>query len=124
VEWTSSGVAPLRLTVFAVPGDSVVTDTALAQPVEALRTPALVTGNYRYRAVSGSDSTSGRFDVHATSAELRHLRMDVPDSIPSPPGRREEGGTGRPLRAHPLPYFLLLGLLCSEWVVRRRKGLR
>ena len=44
VEWTSSGVAPLHLTVFAVPGDSVVTDTALAQPVEALRTSALVTG--------------------------------------------------------------------------------
>ena len=124
VEWTSSGVAPLRLTVFAVPGDSVVTDTALAQPVKALRTPGLVTGSYRYRAVYGSDSTAGRFNVHATSAELRHLRMDVPDSIPSPPGRRDEGGSGRPLRAYPLPYFLLLGLLCSEWVVRRRRGLR
>ena len=124
VEWTSSEVAPLRLTVFAVPGDSVVTDTALARPVEALRTPELVPGSYRYRAVSGSDSTAGRFDVHATSAELRHLRMDVPDSIPSPPRRRDERGAGRPLRAYPLPYFLLLGLLCSEWVVRRRKGLR
>lgn len=124
VEWTSSGVAPLRLTVFALPGDSVVTDTALTQPVEALRTSGLVPGSYRYRAVSGSDSTAGRFDVYTTSAELRHLRMDVPDSIPPPPGRREEGGTGRLLRAHPLPYLLLLGLLCSEWVVRRRKGLR
>ena len=124
VEWTSSGVAPLRLTVFALPGDSVVTDTALARPVDALRTPELATGSYRYRAVSGSDSTAGRFDVHATSAELRHLRMDVPDSIPPPPGRSDEGGAGRPLRAYPLPYFLLLGLLCGEWVVRRRKGLR
>jgi hypothetical protein len=124
VEWTSSGVVPLRLTVFAVPGDSGVTDTTLAQPVEALRTPELVTGSYRYQAVSGSDSTAGRFDVHATSAELRHPRMEVPDSIPPPPGRRDGGGAGRPLRAYPLPYFLLLGLLCSEWVVRRRKGLR
>ena len=124
VEWTSAGVAPLRLTVSAVLGDSVVTDTALTQPVEALRTPALVPGSYRYRAVSGSDSTSGRFDVHATSAELRHLRMEVPDSILSPPGNREERGAGRPLRAYPFPYLLLLGLLCGEWVVRRRKGLR
>lgn len=124
VEWTSSGVSPLRLTVFALPGDSVVADTALVQPAEVLRTPGLVPGSYRYRAVSGSDTTAGRFDVYATSAELRHLRMDVPGYIPSPPGRREEGSAGRPLRAHPLPYFLLLGLLCSEWVVRRRKGLR
>ena len=124
VEWTSAGVAPLRLIVSAVLGDSVVTDTALTQPVEALRTPALAPGSYRYRAVSGSDSTSGRFDVHATSAELRHLRMEVPDSILSPPGNREGTGAGRPLRAYPFPYLLLLGLLCGEWVVRRRKGLR
>ena len=114
----------MRLRVFAMPRDSVVTDTVLTQPVEVLRTPGMVPGSYRYRAVSGSDSTAGRFDVYTTSAELRHLRMDVPDSIPPPPGRREEGGTGRLLRAHPLPYLLLLGLLCSEWVVRRRKGLR
>jgi hypothetical protein len=31
---------------------------------------------------------------------------------------------GRPLRTHPLPYLLLLGLLCGEWVLRRRVGLR
>ncbi len=124
VEWATSGVAPLRLRVFAMPRDSVVTDTVLTQPVEVLRTPGMVPGSYRYRAVSGSDSTAGRFDVYTTSAELRHLPMDVSDSIPSPPGRPEEGGAGRLLRAHPLPYLLLLGLLCSEWVVRRRKGLR
>lgn len=124
VEWTSAGVAPLHLMVSAVPGDSVVTDTTLSQPVEGLRTPDLVPGTYNYLAVSGSDSTVGRFDVHATSAELRHLRMDVPDSVLSQSGSREERGAGRPLRRHPLPYFLLLGLLCSEWVARRRKGLR
>ncbi len=122
VEWTSAGVAPLRLTVML--RDSVVADTTLAEPVDALRTGALPVGTYRYRAVSAADTTAGRFDVHATSAELRHPRMDVEDSIPASPGRAADGGSGRPLRAYALPYLMLLGLLCGEWVARRRKGLR
>ena len=124
VEWSSAGVAPLHLTVLVTPGDSVVSDTALARPVESLRTPGLPSGSYHYRAASGSDTTTGRFDVHAASSELRFPRMEIPDSVRPPLGRREEEGVGRPLRAHPLPYLLLLGLLCGEWVVRRRKGLR
>jgi hypothetical protein len=31
---------------------------------------------------------------------------------------------GRPLRTHPVPWILLLALLCGEWVLRRRAGLR
>ncbi|HSG48154.1 MAG TPA: hypothetical protein VLA43_10100 [Longimicrobiales bacterium] len=37
---------------------------------------------------------------------------------------QREPGSRRPLRTHPLPYLLLLGLLTAEWVVRRRTGLR
>ena len=122
IGWTSAGIAPLRLTVMS--RDSVLTDTTLTAPVDALRTPALPPGTYRYRAIASADTANGRFDVHLTSAELRHPRMDVPDSIPAPPGRVADGGEGRPLRAYPLPYLLLLGLLCGEWVARRRKGLR
>ena len=32
--------------------------------------------------------------------------------------------TRRPLRTHPVPYLLLLGLLSPEWILRRRRGLR
>lgn len=122
IEWTSAGIAPLHLTVTS--RDSVVTDTTLAEPVDALRTPGLAVGTYRYRAVSEGDTAVGRFDVHAASDELRHPRMAVEDSIPAPMGRVESGGAGRPLRAHALPYLLLVGLLCGEWIARRRKGLR
>jgi hypothetical protein len=31
---------------------------------------------------------------------------------------------GRPLHAAPWPYVLLVLLLCTEWVLRRRWGLR
>ena len=121
VRWSGGGVVPLRLTLFA--GDSVVADTTLAEPVEEFATPALSPGSYRYRAVAEADTTSGRFDVHAPSPELRHPRMQLPDSLPAGPGQSGRA-RARPLRAHPAPYLLLLVLLCWEWIGRRRKGLR
>jgi hypothetical protein len=74
--------------------------------------------------VSDRDSTGGRFDVRAPADELRHPSMDVPAVVPAPPGRRADDAERRPLRAHPAPWLVLLGLLCGEWVMRRRKGLR
>jgi hypothetical protein len=47
-------------------------------------------------------------------------RVEAAERITGAPGEPE----GRPLRTHPLPYLLLLGLLCGEWVLRRRVGLR
>jgi hypothetical protein len=123
VEWTGS-VRAARLTVLTASGDSVRVDTTLAPSSEPVRTPALAAGSYRYRAVSEGDTTGGRFDVRAPASELRHPPMDVPERIPPPPGRGTEPGERRPLRAHPAPYLVLLGLLCAEWIVRRRKGLR
>ena len=125
IEWTGSA-ADSRLTVVeaAGSGERIVLDTTLAASGDAVRTPPLVPGSYRYRAVSGPDTTAGRFDVQEASAELRHPRMAVPDSLPPPPGLREGQGVGRPLRSHPLPYLVLVALLCGEWVTRRRKGLR
>jgi hypothetical protein len=121
VEWTGGGIAPMRVTVLE--GERVVTDTTLSDPVAALRTPMLPPGSYRYVTRAGADSASGRFDVQGSSAELRHPRMEMPDSISAPPGARSADG-GRPLRAHPVPWVILIGLLCGEWVTRRRKGLR
>jgi hypothetical protein len=123
VEWTGPA-REARLTVMTASGDSVRVDTTLAASPEPLRTPPLPPGSYRYRAVSERDTTGGRFDVRAPASELRHPPMDVPDEIPSPPGRAAEAGERRPLRAHPVPYLVLLGVLCAEWVTRRRKGLR
>jgi hypothetical protein len=121
VEWTGGSIAPMRVTVLD--GERVVTDTTLATPVAALRTPILSPGSYRYVTRAGADSASGRFDVQGSSAELRHPRMPVPDSLSAPPGARA-AEAGVPLRAHPVPWIVLIGLLCGEWVTRRRKGLR
>ncbi len=57
----------------------------------------------------------------------------VPPGDPPPPpavglaaGPRAEvaASPGRPLRSHPLPWILVALLLCGEWVLRRRMGLR
>jgi len=121
IAWTGGSVAPIRVTVLQ--GEHVVTDTSLARPVAALRTPPLPPGSYRYLTRAGADSASGRFDVQPSTDELRYPRMALPDSIASPPGTRADPA-GRPLRAHPVPWLILIGLLCGEWVTRRRKGLR
>jgi hypothetical protein len=59
--------------------------------------------------------------------------------LPAPPGELEgvagagadagpragrRGDPRRPLRTHPLPWLLLVGLLSAEWLLRRRIGLR
>ena len=62
-----------------------------------------------------------------------------PSRVPAPPGELEAGvmpetvagsrgedvqPRERPLRTHPLPWLLLVGLLGTEWILRRRIGLR
>jgi len=76
----------------------------------------------------------------ASGARPGDLDTGMPGSmLPSPPGELEGvAGTGaeagpragrrgepeRPLRTHPLPWLLLVGLLSAEWLLRRRIGLR
>lgn len=121
VEWTGGGVGPLGITVT---GDGrVVMDTTLAGPAQGLRAPPLPEGTYRYVVRAGSDSVSGRFDVLSASAELWLRRAVLPDSDGSAARARDEG-PGRPLRTYAAPWLILIGLLCGEWVMRRRRGLR
>ncbi len=80
---------------------------------------------YRVEGASGDVLASGRFDVAAATAEMAPLAL-VPD-VASGVDLAESGGddrSGSPLRTRPWPYLLVIGLLCAEWVGRRRSGLR
>lgn len=89
-------------------------------------TPALPAGSYGYRVEDEAGATvgEGRFDVEghlqllanpaAAPGHADGESLDIPTAA--------AGAT--PLRARPLPYLLLLTLLCGEWWVRRRSGLR
>lgn len=132
VAWTvPSDSSALRLVVVSVDSvtagsaDSVVVDRAL-EDGGSLSTGVLPPGPYRYRAVSGAGDivSEGRFDVAEATAEM------VP--VPAEPAPAEGAGTavaaaepaGTPLRTRPWPYLLVIGLLCGEWIGRRRSGLR
>jgi hypothetical protein len=79
---------------------------------------------YAVLTESGDTLGAGRFDVTAVSSEM------LPAGVVPEPATRNAAlaaagdGTGRPLRTSPWPYLLVVGLLCGEWVVRRRSGLR
>jgi hypothetical protein len=57
-------------------------------------------------------------------AEMSHPRIDPSTIRASAAAGAGPQGPGRPLRHFPLPYLLVIALLCVEWIVRRREGLR
>jgi hypothetical protein len=131
VRWSAPGLGGQQLALNLARGDSTVLDTVLTPPEDGLlQTGALPPGTYTYRASwsAGEGGTAeGAFDVEAYTDELRNApARELLEERPSGGGAR--GGmlvrSQRPLRTHPAPYLILLGLLCGEWVVRRRKGLR
>jgi hypothetical protein len=129
LQWLAPALAGEQVRLVISRGDSTVADSLLTVPsTGALSTPALPPGTYRYVATSPTrtgQEAAGPLDVEAHTEELRHTPARDLLSVAVAEGSEEGLAPGRrPLRTHPLPYFLLLGFLCSEWIGRRRKGLR
>ena len=133
VSWVFERESPVR---WSVPGDSVpsrivvrsaeevVVDTTVVGPSAESR--ALEPGEYGYSVLdpAGDTLASGRFDISASTAEMLPQRAvpEIPARAASLAGA--DAAPGRPLRTLPWPYLLILTLLCVEWIVRRRSGLR
>ncbi len=93
----------------------------------SLQSPPLPPGRYQYtaRAPDGGGEVNGSFEVEAWVPSLRHPPVEGPRSETIlAAGESGDQAQTRPLRTHPLPYLLLLGLLSAEWIGRRRIGLR
>jgi hypothetical protein len=113
-----------RLVVSA--GDAVVVDVPLANE-GSQSTGVLPSGSYAYRVERGADEVlaSGRFDVAAATLEMAPLAaVPAASETEAAPGGGAEGRPGSPLRTRPWPYLIIIGLLCAEWIGRRRSGLR
>ena len=129
VDWFAPGLAGDSIRLRVRTGDADVLDTVLAVPPgESFRTGRLPPGRYAFTADRGEGTDSeggGEFDVELFTDELLlpPAVLDAADGA-GPESLRQAAPAGRPLRTHPLPYVLLLILLCSEWVGRRRLGLR
>ena len=122
---------------FQIPGDSASLTLRIETEAGPVLDTTLVSGGtvgvgrldpglYEY-SVLGADGavvTSGRFDVAARTEEMLPARFaDLePGSTANVGATREP--QGRPLRTMFWPYLLIIGLLCIEWVARRRAGLR
>jgi hypothetical protein len=93
------------------------------------RTAVVPAGLYRYEvraAGEGIPTASGVVEVESWAPSLRLPPLAV-DGLLLPAATAvdpEPGEGGRPLRTHPLPYLLLILLLCAEWLGRRAVGLR
>lgn len=103
-------------------GAEVVLDTSVMVESGRAVTPPLAAGHYRFRArTADGGEGAGPFTVEGYSAELLHeaapLELAGGEGVASRPGR------GRPLRTLPWGYLLVVGLLCTEWVMRWRRGL-
>lgn len=108
----------------AAPAAGSVMDTVVAVEGGRAFTASLSPGHYRYTARAGTGAAmEGAFTVESYSPEF----VDAPGALEEvAAGTGEEVGLrgGRPLRTSPWPYVLVVGLLCVEWVLRRRWGLR
>jgi hypothetical protein len=128
---------PLR---WLVPGDTdsvrvtlrdpdragqAVLDTAVAPSDGVAVTAAMAPGTYDYAVRAGDSEDAGELTVESYSPELTReagdLRLDA--AGPGSPGS-QRAGERRPLHATPWPYIAVVLLLCAEWVLRRRWGLR
>lgn len=123
VRWTMpEGSDASRIVVENAEGVVVDTTVTAGRPSVGVLPP----GTYAYTVTSAEGDTigSGRFDVSAATTEM------LPASeVPELPVRAAsladaDAAAGIPLRTQPWPYLLLIVLLCAEWVVRRRSGLR
>jgi hypothetical protein len=123
---------------WRIPGqadDSVLVEIASqGEPVSTLMLPSgagvssgrLPPGTYTYRAGAADDPVGeGRFDVEERTDEMAFRVAAFEGDEPGAVAGEDRGPTrGPPLRTSPWPYLLALGLLCVEWIGRRRAGLR
>lgn len=129
VRWLAPGLPGSELSLTILRGDSAVADSVWTVPDGgSFETGALPPGVYAYRGAPTSgegEPAEGSFEVEAHTAELRQARaQDLLAVEPVEGAEPVRAAALRPLRTHPLPYLLLLMLLCGEWIWRRRKGLR
>ncbi len=120
VRWASRDGAPPTTQLAAVSVDSLGRARLEAPEAE---------GAYRWeaRVVAGpgeGTEASGLVVVERRELDLLPRRaVSLPEVSGGATDAAEADG-GRPLRTHPLPYLLLLGVLFAEWAGRRRSGLR
>lgn len=130
IRWLTTGSVPDSFHVNIIGEDGATAlDATMTAGSDTLTAPAVPAGNYAYsvRTFSGAETatSTGPITVESFSADFTRPRVDG--------SRLEElvistGSMARgprvPLRTVPWPWAILIAILCLEWVLRRRWGLR
>ncbi len=133
IGWIASGLAPdsIALSISDAEG-AVVVDTVVTHVRgDSATTAALPPGHYRYTATAfaGDEevgATEGPLTVDGDSPEsLRAAASpEAVEAVQEARNARTAGMPGQPLHTMPWPYLMLVLLVTSEWMLRRRWGLR
>ena len=128
--WLAPGLAvdSLQLRLIGAGGAQQST-TVRPQRGDTAVSAVLPPGHYQYdaRAFVGGDVVqgSGPLTVESYSAEFMREPADLSTLRSMPTALAKDNRTGgRPLHTSPWPYVAVVLLLCAEWVLRRRWGLR
>lgn len=135
IAWVAPGLGAdsVALRIVDAVGGPVVDTTVARARGDTVVTSALEPGHYRYEAVAypaeggAPVAAEGEFTVESYSPEFVRAAADVARLAAVGDGaRRRPGGRvpGEPLHTMPWPYLLLAALVSTEWVLRRRWGLR
>ena len=130
LRWIAPGLSYDSLQVRVGNGGSAQQSTVTQLRGDTAMTASLAPGHYAYqaRAFAGGQmiaEAAGPLTVESYSAEFMRAPVDLSElrSAAAAIGDTERG-SGRKLHASPWPYLLLALMLCAEWILRRRWGLR
>ncbi|MDH3224362.1 MAG: hypothetical protein OEO23_11650 [Gemmatimonadota bacterium] len=116
----------VRVTVSDPSGQAVMDSVVVVPPSGTFETGPLSPGRYGFESALEADTAVGEFVVESFSGDM--LRRPVDPTLlavdPAAGGAETASRRTRPLRTSSWPYLLVLGLLCGEWTLRRRAGLR
>jgi hypothetical protein len=135
VAWIAPGLAADSVAIELLAEDGAVAlDTVMSMTAgDTAFTAAPSPGTYSYRARAFADGTvtegQGPLTVERYSPEFARARADLAALRTPPVAVRGEGargvrGAGTPLHTTPYPWVVLVLLLGTEWILRRRWGLR
>jgi hypothetical protein len=124
VTWIVPGDSTI-MNLRLLKNDSLLIDTVIVggtSPSSGMLSPGLY--HYRFGTPSGELIGEGRFDVEMISGEMISPSEEpkAPESAAVTVANDER--SERPMRTYPWPYLLVITLLCAEWAIRRRIGLR
>ena len=132
VRWVAPGLAADSIAFRITAEDGAVAlDTVMPMlRGDTAATPALAPGHYAFeaRAFSGGQevaAAAGPFTVESYSPEFTRQAVELAGLQAARPGGvapRRPGG--EPLHTSPWPYLVLAMIVCTEWALRRRWGLR